>query len=75
MWSRATVAICLAWAQLGWLCLLTVLLTYPPPFYPPTPLYAGLVTLQAVLNVSQNQPVQPVTIHASVLIAIVLLYF
>jgi len=73
--------------QLGWLCLLASL-THPttpstlPPFNSPSsPQPAVLLKcgthdiVGCVQSVSQNQPVQPVTVNVSVMIAITLLYF
>jgi len=74
VWSVVTVAICLSLlgTQLGQLCLLAVL-THPPPA---DPFVRGTCDIAGcVQNISQSQPVQPVAICDSTVIAIALLYF
>jgi len=78
-WSGTIVAICLAcWGtQLGRLCLLTVLThpLHPPrlsPTHPPSYIHGTHDIAGCVQTISQNQPVQQVTIYASVMITIAL---
>jgi len=57
-----------------WLVVSTASVNPPTPSTPP-PIRSTHGITGCVQNVSQNQPVQPVAICVSVMIAIVLLYF